>query len=137
MFVFPSTVRSTKFGEESNESLRVRRFRRSRLDGRSGRILKVNQPFPINLDLITGVGKVRPAGQIRPAEVFCPARPVEEIFQHNPLIFHVIMAKAMWSSSVITNIFGTFIGSISSTFYSRISLGTFQLCNSWCKNICA
>jgi hypothetical protein len=33
---------------------------------------------------------VRPAGQIRPAEVFCPAR--REYFSNNKLMFHVKMS---------------------------------------------
>ncbi len=36
---------------------------------------------------MTGVGKVRPAGQIRPAEIFCPAR--GEDFQLNQIMFDV------------------------------------------------
>ncbi len=37
----------------------------------------------------TGVGKVRPAGIIRHAKVFCMAR--WKIFQNNQLVFHVRM----------------------------------------------
>ena len=39
----------------------------------------------------TGVGKVRPAGQIRPAEVFCPARGADFTTQSTYVLCKIII----------------------------------------------